>query len=453
MARRTTLSALATVLVAPVLLVVTADASTSAPTMPTCPSTRLTKTGTQSTAVNQTNNGGTWNLTGAVWDKVAPSPIAYPVRSDAWTRGCLVGATVYGDVPKSATRDQWYNAEDGGTRQGGEAFRQTLTDTPGNFLLMRDTYAEDYEDAYDPNGVSAADTMYLDHVQAKYIRDDCIENEGSGNVERPMNLVINRSLFDGCFTGIAERPMYAGGSVQNGSGPQSLTIDNTLMYIQPQPLGPNYCSDAQVTTGRCKATSRSNVWMGAHGIWKWSRAAASKVTIRNSVFKLDMASYTSCGAQVWPAGTYQNVTLVWAGAGPYATAGGCKNTLPAGVTLTTDNSVWSKAKAAWLEGSTTPASRQTSTATPTRVSAGVVRHRVGGTLATLSGHRVAGASMTLQRRSVGSSRWVPVTRARTSSVGVARVTVRPARTSYFRWVFGGEAHHAASRSAAVRVRR
>lgn len=407
-------------------------------------------TGTQG-ASSSAGSNETWNLTGFT-HTTTPDPTRYPFRLERVRNVCIVGGRIIGNIPDTYSRTQWYDGiglPSSAPKYDGDAFRIVQKN---GWALIRDAYVERVSDAYNPQGPRTA-RIYLDHVHAKYIRDDCIENEGSGNVERPMNLVINRSLFDGCFTGIAERPMYAGGSVQNGSGPQSLTIDNTLMYIQPQPLGPNYCSDAQVTTGRCKATSRSNVWMGAHGIWKWSRAAASKVTIRNSVFKLDMASYTSCGAQVWPAGTYQNVTLVWAGAGPYATAGGCKNTLPAGVTLTTDNSVWSKAKAAWLEGSTTPASRQTSTATPTRVSAGVVRHRVGGTLATLSGHRVAGASMTLQRRSVGSSRWVPVTRARTSSVGVARVTVRPARTSYFRWVFRGEAHHAASRSAAVRVRR
>ena len=60
-----------------------------------------------------------------------------------------------------------------------------------------------------------------------------------------------------------------------------------------------------------------------------------------------MASYSSCAPQVWPDGTYQNVTLVWTGSKPYATAGGCKNVLPPGVTLTTDVGVWDRAKAAW----------------------------------------------------------------------------------------------------------
>jgi hypothetical protein len=352
MSRRRTLAALAVLTMAPALVGLSATESTGATTLPTCPTTAsLTKAGIQTTAVNQTNNNQTWNLTGAVWNSTPKSAHYYPVRSDALTKGCIIGGSVDGAVPKSATRDQWYNGEDGGTRLGGEAFRQTLTNTAGNWLVLRNTSAEDIEDAYDPNGTSASHTMFLDHVQAKYIRDDCIENEGTGTSEKPMSVTIRNSLFDGCFTGFAERPTWSNSGSQNGSGAQSLTVDNTLMYIQPQPLGPNYCSSSKVTSGRCAATSTKNVWLGAHGIWKWSAAAAKNVTIRNSVFKLDMASYSSCSPQQWPAGTYENVTLVWAGKGSYAGAGGCKNTLPAGVRLTTDTGVWDRAKAAWLANS------------------------------------------------------------------------------------------------------
>jgi hypothetical protein len=349
MSKRTKLVGAVTMLAAPVLLVLTAGQSVSATTMPSCPATTLTKTGNQTSAVNRAATNATWNLTGAVWDKVAPSPIKYPVRSDAWTKGCVVGARINGDVPRSATRDQWYDGV-GGTRRGGEGFRQTLTNTPSNYLVLRNTFVSDFEDAFDPNGQSASHTLYLDHVRAEYIRDDCIEDEGGGQPEVPMNVVVRDSLFDGCFTGFAQRPPYAGGAVQNGAGPQSLTVDSSLMYIQPQPLGPKYCSSSKEASGRCKRTSSSNVWLGAHGIWKWSSAAAKNVTIRNTVFRLDQPSYSSCASQRWPAGTYKNVTLVWTGSGAYSTAGGCKNVLPVGVTLTTDKSVWDKAKAAWLAG-------------------------------------------------------------------------------------------------------
>jgi hypothetical protein len=323
-------------------LCATFQSGTTAAASVTCPSAvTAARTGNQTTGLTASNSNGTWMLGDAVWNENAPSPITYPIRSDAWTKGCIVGGRVLGSVPKSWTRDQWYNGLNGGTRMGGEAFRQTMTSAPDNFLRIQDAYVEDYEDAYDPNSASTSATTYLDHVSAGYIRDDCVENE------QPVhNLVITNSLFDGCFTAFAERPSGSS-TATNGAGPQSFTVLDSLVYVQPQPLGTKYCDTSRVSSGRCAATATPGVWLGAYGIWKWSDQAASRVTVRDTVFRLDMPSYSSCQSQKWPAGTYENVTLVWTGKGSYATAGGCKNTLPAGVRLTTDVNVWNAAKSAW----------------------------------------------------------------------------------------------------------
>jgi hypothetical protein len=306
--------------------------------------TTLRVSGLQQTGIDKPNRTGrTWNLRGAVWDENAPDPTTYPIRSEAWTRGTIIGGAVYGNVPKRWTRDQWYDAEDGGRRMGGEAFRQTLTDTRRNYLVIRDAYVEDYEDAFDPNSRRRwRSTTRLKHVWAKNIRDDCLENE-----DRPHNVVIRNSLLDGCFTAFAERPKGAGGAVRNGSGPQFLRVIDSLVWVKPMPLGRNYCSAALVREGRCKRTSRPGVWLGAYGIWKWSRAAASRVTVRNTVFRLDMPSYSSHAPHEWPRGTYENVTLVWTGRGPYASAGGWRNVVPKGVRVTKDIRVWRRAKSRW----------------------------------------------------------------------------------------------------------
>lgn len=314
----------------------------SATTASTCGPVSVTRSGSEATAVYADNNGHTWDLSGAVWEDNAPDPIVYPIRSDAWTMGCVIGGAIYGDIPRRWTRDQWYDGQDGGTAFGGDAYRQTMTDTPGNFLRIRDAYVEDYEDAYDPNSTQPSSTTYLIHVRARLIRDDCIENE-----DVPHNMVLRNSLFDGCFTAFAERP-HDSTTARNGSGPQYFTVEDSLVYVRPQRLGPGYCGDNEVSEGRCVPTDVPDVWLGAYGIWKWSDQAASEVTVRDTIFRLDMPSYSSCQSQEWPTGTYENVTLVWNGQGRYSHAGDCHNRLPKGVLLTTDIGVWRAAKTAWL---------------------------------------------------------------------------------------------------------
>jgi hypothetical protein len=57
-----------------------------------------------------------------------------------------------------------------------------------------------------------------------------------------VNVVLQNALCDGCFTVFAERPTYAGGAVKNGAGAQSLTVEDSLIHSNPQPLGPEYCN-------------------------------------------------------------------------------------------------------------------------------------------------------------------------------------------------------------------
>jgi hypothetical protein len=235
----------------------------------------------------------------------------------------------------------WYDGEDGGTRRGGDAFRQTMARAPDNFLRIRDAHVEDYEDAYDPNSPVPTYTTYLDHVSATFIRDDCIENE-----DVPHTMVVRHAFLNGCFAAFAERPADAT-TTRNGQGPLSFTVEDSLVYVRPQPLGPNYCDRQSTRQGRCRPTGRPGVWLGSYGIWKWSDEAARTVTVRRTIFRLDMPSYSSCHAQQWPAGTYVDVTLVWLGRGRYRTAGHCDNRLPDGVRLTTDARVWREAAAEW----------------------------------------------------------------------------------------------------------
>ena len=136
-----------------------------AATAATNPPVTFRLTGPQNQAINAPNNGGTWDLTGASWNENAPDPIAYPIRSDALTKGAIVGGEVFGNVPKAWTRDQWYNGLNGGRELHGDAYRQTMTNTVDNTLTIQDGYVEDYEDAYDPNAARSDSTTTLEHVR------------------------------------------------------------------------------------------------------------------------------------------------------------------------------------------------------------------------------------------------------------------------------------------------
>ena len=332
----------------PLALLVSTPSGAATSTIPECPPVAKTATGNQSSAINATNSGGTWNLDGAVWSNV-PDPIVFPIQSESWTRGCIVGGTVDGNTPRDWTRDMWYNGEDGGNAKydDAEGVRLKLTDTANNFAVVRDVFVSDVEDAFDPDGGSITNATYLDHVHAEYIRDDCIENEKSVH-----NMYISNSLFDGCFVAFAEKPDDS--SADAGTADADFVVEDSLVYVQPQPLGPNYCSSSKVSQDRCKATDKSNVWLGSYGMFKWGKSAAANVVIRDTIFRVDMPSYSSCSGNRFPTnGTYENVTLVYTGPGSWTTAGDCSNVVPKGVTVTTDKSVWDKAKAAWLDGSST----------------------------------------------------------------------------------------------------
>lgn len=281
-------------------------------------------TGTQG-ASSSAGSNETWNLTGFT-HTTTPDPTRYPFRLEGVRNVCIVGGRIIGNIPDTYSRTQWYDGigiPSSAPKYDGDAFRIVQKN---GWALIRDAYVERVSDAYNPQGPRTA-RIYLDHVHAKYIRDDCIEND-----LKPHSIYVNDSLFDGCFNFISERgedSSYA----SRGRTPGETVIDNSLVYVEPMPLGPKYCDD----NDRC-VNDR-----GARGLFKWSRTATRNLVVRNTILRLDQRSYSSENGDKFPKGTYQDVTLVWLGSGDYPEA------LPPGVRLTRDKRVWDDAKAAWLK--------------------------------------------------------------------------------------------------------
>lgn len=335
-------------------------------TTPACGPITKTVSGTQTGVVGDTSppagNNETWDLRGMTHAST-PTPTKIPVRFEGNTKFCVWGGKILGNIPRTATRDQWYNGV-GGTRQTGEAFRLTLSSGTANWQVIKDAHVQDHEDAYDPNSPGGANyTTYLDHVYAEWIRDDCVENE-----DKVHSLVIKNSLFNGCTTGLAEKPDSSSANV--GTGPGSTVVEDSLFWIQPQPMGPLYCSTEREKYNRCVKIG-DNKWLGAYGMFKWGESATADLRLTNVVIRYDQPSYSSCNGNRFPTnGKYTNVTLVWTGKGSWQTAGGCTNVVPAGVTLVTDNpttteneaiTYWNNKVAAWRSGS---ASEPTPTPSP-----------------------------------------------------------------------------------------
>lgn len=228
---------------------------------------------------------------------------------------CFLGGKVVGQQASSLTWRQVKKQYDGtGLQMGGN-----------DWYVIDGLRVENVEDGLRPRGTrdlypKDGDGFTLRNAYFTRIRDDCISNTDIAGG------VIEDSLFDGCYTGISELP--GNGNAQRkipAPAGESLILDGVLLRLQAMPG--TYRNDDPRLLG--------------HGtLFKWSDVA-NKVVLRDSVFLIDTAP--AKGRVDFPPGTVaKNVTVVWLGHGAFP------GTVPAGVTVTTDRSVWDTARSRWL---------------------------------------------------------------------------------------------------------
>jgi len=251
--------------------------------------------------------------------------LAYPYQSlypfsvgkkSAPSRTCVVGGLVIGQQPRSLTWDQMKDAYDGdGLRVAGSERTSVdglRVDNVEDGVAPRGT-----EDRYPKDG----DGLVMRNLYFTYIRDDCVENDDIAGG------VISDSLFDGCYTGVSERP-GSGNPQLDHPAPrgEKLLLDHVLLRLQAMP-GPRDTRDRTV--------------LGHGQLFKWSPVANSLV-VRHSVFLVEKAPNSSSYFP-FPRGTVtEDVTIVWLGSGDFGWA------VPRGTTVTSDRSVWDRARAIWL---------------------------------------------------------------------------------------------------------
>jgi len=227
---------------------------------------------------------------------------------------CVMGGLVRGQQSRDLTWDEVKNQHDGtGARIAGN-----------DWYVVDGLRVDNIEDGIDPRGTDDqypkdGDGFVLRNLYFRYIRDDCVENDDIAGG------VIEDSLFDGCNTGISERPSDGSPQLRHPADEgETLELRGVLLRLQAMP-GPR--GEAATVRG--------------HGqLFKWSDVA-NRLVVRDSIFLVETTP--NGGTTSFPPGTVaEDVTVVWLGEGPFP------GEVPEGVTITTDRSVWDRARTRWL---------------------------------------------------------------------------------------------------------
>jgi hypothetical protein len=292
-----------------------------APTLASCLANKVTKLSGTYTSQYRSKKpvaGTTFDARGATF-LAYPFASTYPFsvgKDTAPRRLCVLGGVVVGRQSRGLTWDQMKASYHGaGLRIGGN-----------NWYAVDGLRVDNVEDGISPRGTEDrypkdGDGFVLRNIYMTYIRDDCVENDDIAGG------LITDSLFDGCYTGISERPS-SGNPQEQFKAPagEQLRVERVLMRMQAQP-GPYKTNNPKL--------------LGHGKPFKWS-PVANQLIIKDSIILVEKVP-NGGSWEVFPPGTRaERVTIVWRGGGAF------KWKVPAGVKVTTDKGVWDRARARWL---------------------------------------------------------------------------------------------------------
>jgi hypothetical protein len=241
------------------------------------------------------------------------APFAVGTESPA-ARTCIVGGTVRGTVDPSKTWEYYHD----------QANAACVTIIATEWMRVQGLRCDGVEDGIKPkeSSINANNAQIL--VSGTYlsnIRDDCMENDYT------VGGVLSDSLWDGCNTGISERPSSGNGSWSTPSS-ETLTLDHMLIGLQQ--------------------TLHAKDGMGENRLFKWS-SSSNRLVIKCSTFKVNAVSLGGKSSMTFPPGTVIDdsqcpgnpTTVVWLGGGTYPAP------TPAGVRVVSQASVWTSAVSSW----------------------------------------------------------------------------------------------------------
>ena len=246
------------------------------------------------------------------WRYVGASGYPFTLGGDSSPAAGVVtvGGELSSDLPDRSW-DYLYHQN----RQAGDGIRVVATDQTATFdLTLRNVW-----DGYNPRveeGTEQDNTVrfLLSGCYFDRVHDDAVENDDL------MSGTVSDCLLDGIFVGFSEEPSEGNDYTNHAS---VLTLRDVIARFSP------WIYDNTLGTGK---------------VFKWSEAGGS-VDAKDCIFYFEANTNQSISAQVFPPGTYEDVTIVlgpdFEGTWPVA--------LPPGVIVTRDTSVFTDARDAWLE--------------------------------------------------------------------------------------------------------
>ena len=230
-------------------------------------------------------------------------------KDDPVARACIGGGIVVGQQSRTLTWNEMHDVI------GGGGYR--ILTAAGEWTRIDGIRVDNVEDALKPRGPDGRWELW--NAYMTYVRDDCIENDETA----PGG--VYDSLFDGCYTGFSEQE-------QNGccaaTAGEVFVVERSLVRLQSQP-GPYNTFDPNL--------------MGHGKFFKWQQPNPHPVVIRDSIFMAEDDDVSSSHWPFPPGAQTTNVTIVWLGTVPWSWA------VPDGTVVTTDRSVWDRARQRWLD--------------------------------------------------------------------------------------------------------
>ncbi len=257
-------------------------------------------------------DGTGYDASDATWyQEVYPAKKrAYPIVINGPDGGCWSGGTIIGTGDTNADWGTIYrNGNSAAIMWGHRASTQGFT--------VEGVRVHNVWDAFRPG--NNADNFEIKNVWVTYNRDDCVEND-SYNSGRVYN-----SLFDGCYVGFSSKNSH---NTRDGSG-KIWTIEKTLVRLEPMPGPKNSIS----TQGFFKLKQTGLKLRLIDNIFYVEQGANPNMKLNplNDLVRLDIVRES------------RGNVIVWVGGGDYPWP------VPAGFTVTTDESVWTHARSNWLE--------------------------------------------------------------------------------------------------------